>query len=111
VKANNTQPFMRWYDGEMEETDKPPVRHSGRMRSVVIVLVLALLVYPLSSGPVAVLAFRTRTTVFWSSVYVPLYRLSVATGSNRAFSSYIQWWIEVTDTTYYTKGSRPPATH
>jgi hypothetical protein len=63
-----------------------------------IVLVLVFVVYPLSIGPVNVLANRIGEPAFrpTAAFYCPLYLSARFTGFDEILKTYVMWWLTVT---------------
>jgi hypothetical protein len=65
-----------------------------------VALILALVAYPLSIGPAAVIAHRCRGVVpegVWM-IYWPILAAIEATGSREIYKSYALWWFQFTNT-------------
>ena len=81
-----------------DESDKPrPHRRAAWL--IVTVLVVVFLLYPLSSGPVLVLAYRNLDSqrAIWA-LYEPLNFAARKSGTREKYCAYLHWWFEVTNT-------------
>ena len=69
-----------------------------RLRRWVAILLLALISYPLSFGPAAVLAVRggELPAMMFLAFYLPLNLIAKQTGTEEAFGAYGKWCIDVT---------------
>ena len=63
---------------------------------MVFVLVVALVVYPLSVGPEAVLHAHGHLTRTVDFAYWPIIKLSKLLGCKEVLDRYIKWWLKVT---------------
>jgi hypothetical protein len=87
-----------------DKADKPKRRW---LTYVAVVLVLALVLYPLSIGPMLVLNSRfqhdTSKRIF-EAIYGPLISASRLIGAIEMIESYDTWWFEITNSV-----PQPPA--
>ena len=65
---------------------------------IVTMLVVVFVLYPLSVGPMFVLAYRTDKSHVWSSIYTPLFCTAKTVQCDRMIGSYALWWAYVTNT-------------
>ena len=93
------------YDPAMQVTMPmtPPDQDESKPRRrwptyLAIVLVLVFVVYPLSIGPVNVLANRIGEPAFrpTAAFYCPLYLFARVTGFDEILRTYVVWWLTVT---------------
>lgn len=82
----------------MDHAESKPRRHWPTYLASTLILLLVL--YPLSIGPAAVIAYRYRDVIpegVWM-IYWPILAAIEATGSEEIYKSYAIWWFYVTNT-------------
>ena len=80
-----------------EQTDES--RPHCRAVWVVTALVVLLVLYPLSMGPMSVVHDRSspKVQVVLRAIYAPLALLSIKTGTETIVDKYMKWWDTLLD--------------
>ena len=82
------------------QTDEE-LRLRGRTAWLIVTgLVVVLVLYPLSIGPMSVVCHYANAHLVWDRVYLPVMLIGDAAGCDEAMLAYINWWLDVggTDT-------------
>lgn len=101
ISRCNPPPPLGYDEGMSDESEKPRPRRRGTLL-ISFFLILMLAIYPLSSGPLQVLANRSvvsQLTVI--KLYRPLNWLTGMTGTDDMHFRYVHWWLKVTSTNPY----------
>jgi hypothetical protein len=67
-----------------------------KLARAVVILIVTLFAYVLSSGPVLATAFLLRETTKWDGFYGVLYvYYPLLAGGHGPVSAYIEWWVKL----------------